>query len=375
MSSRARVNMGRRRHTVIMIMITFFVVVAFCAGAVTEQSLHAARSPASPVAAADGVPVLKSVSRVPAVTTSSYVRAKQIPVLAYHALNDKCSATEVICKSRDYESVSTTQFKAEMQWLYAHKYHTVTMDQYLKWLSSKRTLLPPKPVLMVDDNGDSDFLLGAEPVLYHYRYTVTAVIVTGFANAATTGYCLPRMKVDGRSYDVQANCGGPNTWNATWGQLAALSPQVYNYALEAGPSGHYVQDYSKTCTAYYACKIPGESSAAYKNRVFRDIQSGMTELVRRLPGRVNTDAWVVPYSDLGYSCPDDGCSEDVSTGPHNWLIGWAARHYAAVFVQDTNRNGVEHERFRFEIHNTTTLAQFGSSIDGYIAEGGFRWAR
>ena len=353
-------------------MILFAVVVAFSAGAVTEQELHAAPATDLPAVRPVQVPSLSSVSRVPVLTTS-YARATQIPVLAYHALNDRCAATETTCKSTDYESVSTNQFQAEMARLYAYGYHTVTMDQYLAWLSSKRTLLPPKPILLVDDNGDSDFLLGAEQILYHYRYTVTAVIVTGFANAATTGYCLPRMKVGSHSYDVQVNCGGPNTWNATWGQLEALSPQVYNYALEAGQIGHFLQNYSKTCTAYYACELPGESSAVYEHDVASDIQAGQAELDSHLKGRVATSAWVAPYSDLGYTCPDNGCPEDVSTGPHHWLIDWASRHYAAVFVQDTSRNGIRHERFRYEIHNTTTLAQFGATLGRDLSAGDFRW--
>lgn len=320
------------------------------------------------------VPSLAHVTRVPAehVTLQS---AAQIPVLAYHALDDKCAATETICKSPDYESVSLTQFKNEMNWLYTNGYHTINPSQYVTWLNNPKTLLPSHPVLLIDDNGDTDFLLQAEPVLYHYRYQVTAVIVTGFADAATTGYCVPKVKADGKLYNVQAGCPVDNRqggWNATWAQLKALSPQVYNYGLEAGPDGHYVQDYSKTCTEYYTCKMPGESNTAYERRVIHDIQIGLAELTRQLPGRVNTHVWTVPYSDLGYACTYSVCPDEPSTGPFGWLASLAAVHFRAVFVQTPECNGIEHERFRYEIQNKTTLQQFRQAIGVYLRDGAWK---
>jgi hypothetical protein len=319
------------------------------------------------------VPSLTHVIRVPEHVTMR--TAAQVPVLAYHAMNDKCAAAAPICKSTDYESVSLKQFTDEMNWLYIHGYHTVNPSQYVAWLRNQKTLLPSNPVLLVDDNGDSNFLLDAEQTLYHYRYTVTAVIVTGFADAATTGQCAPHVKADGHLYNVQVGCpvtskqGG---WNATWAQMKALSPQVYNYALEAGPSGHYVQDYSKNCPEYYTCKMPGESNSTYERRVVHDIQIGLAELVQQLPGRVNTDIWTVPYSDLGYPCTAYSCPDESSTGPAGWLISLAAVHFKAVFVQTPSRNDAENERFRYEIQSTTTLQQFRQAIGVYLRDGAWK---
>lgn len=367
---------AKRRGVVASAMALFVVALSFTGGVIFADQLHATASAPRPVAQAHApvVPALGTVARVPDPGTASYTRAEQVPVLAYHALNDRCAPSGPVCKSTDYESVSTDQFKAEMGWLYAHGYHTVTMNQYLEWLGNRKTLLPSHPVLLTDDNGDSDFLLGAEAILYHYRYTVAADLDTGFNVAATTGYCLPRRAVAGHAWNVQPNCGGPNTWNATWRQLEALSPQVYSYILEAGPSGHYQQAYDKNCWAYYACKMPGETTAAYKARVLADLHAGFTALAKYLPGRVTTQAWVVPYSDLGYRCRGTSCAYESYTGPRKWLIGYAQAHFEAVFVQDAVRAGVHHERFRYEIHNTTTLAQFGSLISKYLAAGDFRWS-
>jgi hypothetical protein len=368
------ISYKHRRQALATTMFAFAVILAFVAGMIVSSVMSTVTVPggvAAPVASVT-VPTLRPASRVPA-GTMSYIRTRQVPVLAYHAMNDGCKATEPVCKSKDYETVSTAQFRAEMAWLYGKGYHTVTLSQYLQWIQNRNTTLPPKPILMTDDNGDSDFLLGAEQILYHYRYTVTPVIVTGFADAAATGYCQPHLKLAGRSYDMQPNCGGPNTWNMTWEGLRALSPQVYNYALEAGANGHFEQQYDKNCFAYYACKIPGETSAAYKARVTREMQAGLKEMVAELHGRANTLGWVAPYSDLGYTCTGNTCAYENHTGPPGWLINYAARHFQAVFVQDKIRNGIQHERFRFEIHASTTLRQFSTGIQTYLSEGAFRW--
>ena len=338
--------------------------VAFSEAAVTTVPV-ATQLKAAPV----DVPLLTYVTRIPEQPAAPRT-ATQIPVLAYHAMNDRCAPAEITCKSSDYESVSARQFATEINWLYSDGYHTVTMDQYEAWLSHREMLLPPKPVLLMADNGDSDFLLGAEPVLYHYRYTLTAVIVTGFADAATSGHCLPLVEApNGLLYNIQDNCGGPNTWNATWTQLRALSPLVYNYALEAGPAGHFQQDYNAACTEYYTCKMPGESDSAYEHRVTRDIRAGLAELTQKLPGRVNANAWTAPYSDLGYTCRNNQCPEEQSTGPGGWLVAFAAANFRIVFVQTPSRNGVKNERFRYEIHNTTTIKQFRQAIGVYLREG------
>ena len=344
------------------------------AGIATSYSVAATHVPVSrmlrPLTVA-GVPLLRYLPREPAQPVRMEPAA-QVPVLAWHALDDRCAPGGAICKGPDYESVSLRQFTAELAWLHAAGYHAITLDAYLAWLARKGTLLPSRPVLLMDDNGDADFLLGAEPVLYRYRFALTAVIVTGFADAATTGYCLPKTVAYGHVWNVQANCGGPNTWNATWPQLAALSPAVYNYALEAGPAGHFVQSYSRTCPAYYACMMPGETARAYELRVARDMQAGLAELAAKLPGRVNTQAWTAPYSDLGYSCPNDQCPEEFSTGPRGWLAMFAQVNFQAVFMQTRIRNGVQHERFRYEIQAGTTQQQFRQAIGACLRAGAWR---
>ena len=121
-----------------------------------------------------------------------------------------------------------------------------------------------------------------------------------------------------------------------------------------------------------ACKMPGETTAAYKMRVADELALGAATLNRELPGRVVSGAWVVPYSDLGYKrCRQPDCTPQPYTGPRNWLAGYAASHYRAVFVEDAYRNGTGHERFRFDVNGADSLAYFTRTLAAFTAAGDF----
>jgi len=305
---------------------------------------------------------------VPGVAT-----AKAIPVLVYHEMDNGCQPAAVTCKAPDPETVSTTQFTAEMAWLARTGHHSVTLTQYEAWLADGKTKLPAKPVLITADNGIGNFLTGAQPVLERYGFTATAFLVTGFADGAS-GACAPEYTVAGHRYDVQPGCPADNTgWDLTWTQLRALDPRVWEFSLEAGLAGHYVQDYDGTkCPAFDACMMPGETAAAYEARVADELSLGAATLDRELPGRVVNGAWVVPYSDLGYKrCAQSDCTPQPYTGPKWWLAEYAASHFKAVFVEDAYRNGVGGERFRFDVNGQDTLAYFQRALAAFTAAGDF----
>lgn len=293
-----------------------------------------------------------------------------VPVLVYHEMNSGCRASASVCEPHPYggavdpESVSATQFSLQMRYLHTAGYHTVTMTQYLAWLSNEDTPMPRKPILLIADNGIGPFLLGAQPILLKYRFYMTAAVVTGFADGAA-GHCPDPS--------LQPGCGKDNKdWDLTWDQLRSLGGE-YNFILEAGRSGHFAQDYDPDCRMFYACKLPGETAGAYEHRVVSENAAGRAELVRELASRVSTAAWVAPYSDLGYhQCARSDCTPQASTGPARWLVSWAASEYQAVFVEDAFRNGTAHERFRIDVNGWMNLAFFKSLIGADSAAGDFR---
>jgi hypothetical protein len=304
------------------------------------------------------------------VRPAPYAVAAAVPVLVYHEMNNGCKPSAPVCKSGDPETVSTTQFTAEMEYLARHGYHSVTMGQYTAWLADGQTLLPARPVLIIADNGIFNFLDGAQDILARDGFTATAALVTGFADAAS-GDCAPR--IGAKAIDVQPGCPGSSRyWDATWAQLRGLDPHVWSFILEAGLSGHYVQDYDSRCQVFDACMGPGETAAQYEARVTAENAGGLSTLERELPGRVDAGAWVVPYSDLGYRrCAQADCTPQPYDGPGNWLAEYAEAHFKSVFVEDAYRNGTGHERFRFDVNGKDTESYFQATLAGFIRAGDF----
>jgi hypothetical protein len=327
----------------------------------TERAIGAAPQFAAP-------PVIAAVKR----PAPAYTTAVAVPVLVYHEMNNGCAPSAPVCEAKDPETVSTAQLTAELAYLLKAGYRTISLAQYEAWLRDPSTLLPARPILLTADNGIRNFLQGAQPVLERDGFTATAFLVSGFADGAA-GQCQQDLAVPGRRYDVQPGCGPANKdWDLTWPQLRTLNPRAWSFALEAGPSGHFVQDYDPHCRMFDACKVPGETTAAYEARVRRELTTGLRALAANLPGRVNRDAWVVPYSDLGYHrCAQADCTPQNSTGPAGWLARYAQSRFGAVFVEDAFRNAVQHERFRMDINGSYSETYFQHLLAAFTAAGDF----
>jgi hypothetical protein len=350
-------------------------VVVAVTGHQAASSPGLARPPASAVSPKSVTGFSDRIAHTAAIKTPRivYAQASQVPVLVYHEMNNGCKPAASTCVNpKDAETVSTAQFLAEMNYLARAGYHTISLAQYETWLLDMRTKLPRRPILLTADNGIGNFLVNAEPILARDDFTMTAFLVTGFADGAS-GHCEPDVRVAGVSYDVQPGCGRDNEgWDLTWPQLRSLSPRVYSFALEAGPSGHFVQDYDAHCQMFDACKIPGETNAAYEARVHREIASGLAELRAQLGSRASTTAWVVPYSDLGYPrCAQSDCTPQPYTGPPGWLTEYAASRFTAVFVEDAYRNGIRHERFRDDINGWMTEQIFQERLREFVRDHDF----
>lgn len=154
-----------------------------------------------------------SASASPAAAGSAVT---DIPVLSYHQLDNGCAKTAALCDppaspaakalsrmstaqlagadglsaaataaGTDIDSLSQTQFAAELAWLKAQGYHSVTPAQYLSWDTGKAVTLPSKPILITVDDGIEDFYADGTSVLQKYGFTAMAFVVTQFADRAT----------------------------------------------------------------------------------------------------------------------------------------------------------------------------------------------
>ena len=70
-------------------------------------------------------------------------------------------------------------FTADITALHNAGYHSITLQQYLDWEAGKNPVLPSKPILLTDDDGDVS-TMQMTSVLQSNSYTMVAFIVTGF---------------------------------------------------------------------------------------------------------------------------------------------------------------------------------------------------
>ena len=308
-----------------------------------------------------GVIVALGLALMPALTAGAAARPAlptTIPVLDWHELNNGCLPSAAVCNATDPESVSTAQLTAELGWLRSEGYNSISASQYLTWAEGKNVSLPSNPIFLVADNGIEPFLVGAAPVLRQYDYTMAVAVVTGFADGASNDCPEPAYEAACPLFNVG--------WDATWAQLRAL-PSLYSFIFEAGIAGHFVQTYDPTCTDFYACVVPGETTAQYERRVTNDITQGISELHRQLGQRAVDGLWVVPYGDLGYTaCTVLSCVPQPSDGPAGWLVSLASSSFGVVFVEDSFCNGIANERYRVDVQGWMTLSEFES----LVSEGG-----
>jgi hypothetical protein len=297
---------------------------------------HQQTYPYIPVA--DDIP-MPSGSHAPGVADTPGSRIASIPVLSWHQMDNGCEPTATQCASPVYSETNVTQlqFYDEISWLYANGYRTITAQQYVAWATGKPVMLPAKPILLTVDDGIANFYAGATPVLQHFGFTMTSMVVSGFAQGAQDGV---------RQY---------KGWDATWTQLAHLPSGTWNFAFHAGPQGHLLSG-TGSCPYFYPCQRVGESASAYEARVTKDIDAGVAAEQRELGSRVDTEMWAVPFNDLAQA-PDEPQSGSV---PQQWLEDYAANRFAVVFVDGYTSRANQH--YRYEVHGTDTLAYFTSQV-------------
>jgi hypothetical protein len=326
-------------------------------------------------------------------TTTTVVSSgvTNVPVFAYHELNNGCSTKSDPCNASDPESVSTKQLTNQLVWLKGQGYQSIDMTQYIAWLHGNNAGLPTKPFLIIFDNGIDNLLSGAQPVLIKEGDTAVVAEVTGFADGAN-GVCNGTPIVANPLVNTQPGCPGDNQyWDSTWATIQAYAATgLYQFILEAGPSGHFVQTYdlaaNANCYEFFACEDTpdGETNAQYMARVESDIATGQSELTANVDSDYVAGGWVVPYSDLGYTqgnlnVNDEGSAPQTYSGPmdtngDSWLQDWAADNFSAVFVQDSEQNGIDNERFRIDVQGWMTDAEFESYVTTDVAAGYFNFA-
>ncbi len=264
----------------------------------------------------------------------SVVHPREIPVLAYHQLDNGCAATALMCgrSGAGAEVLSEHQFYDQMSYLHSQGYSSITDSQYVRWATHQPVALPAKPILLTVDDGIDKFYAPGTAVLRHFGYNMVAMVVTGFAAGSQAG--------------VRPYAG----WDASWAQLRALDPAIWGIAFHAGAKGHLISN--RACPYFYPCQLAGESAAAYQARVSADVINGRALLKQEIPS-ADTRIWTVPWNDLAQTPNQPQSGAD----PKIWLRKFAHRQFPVIFV-DAFVSGASGEHYRYEVHGDQTLAYF-----------------
>jgi len=97
-----------------------------------------------------------------------------VPILMYHLIDVSTPSEPAITRRL---TVRPDDFAAQMRWLSAHGYHTVTQLQLLEALEGNAPL-PAKPLLITFDDGYADVFFKASTTLLRLHMHATAYVIT-----------------------------------------------------------------------------------------------------------------------------------------------------------------------------------------------------
>lgn len=100
----------------------------------------------------------------------------KVPILTYHYIRTNPDSHDRLGYAL---SVSPADFAAQMDWLAANGFHTVTTADLYAYLSGAHGL-PSRPVILTFDDGYADFYDTALPILRAHDFTAVAYIISGF---------------------------------------------------------------------------------------------------------------------------------------------------------------------------------------------------
>jgi peptidoglycan/xylan/chitin deacetylase (PgdA/CDA1 family) len=162
-------------------------------------------------------------------------------------------------------SVAPRTFSAQMDWLGAHGYHTVTFqDLRLYW--RRVAPLPAKPVIVTLDDGYQDLYTTAFPILAAHGFVAVAYIVTGFVGEE--GYVTRDQVLEMDRYGIEI---GAHTVNHV--DLARASGPWLTYQLAQSKAwleklvGHPVPDMAYPSGRYTAQTVMAVERAGYWSAV------------------------------------------------------------------------------------------------------------
>jgi peptidoglycan/xylan/chitin deacetylase (PgdA/CDA1 family) len=125
---------------------------------------------------------------------------KGIPVLMYH-----CIDKEIVNGKENELKVTPEDFRAQMNYLKANGYTTLTLDEAYKFFQSNEGV-PEKSVVLTFDDGYEDNYVNAFPVLKEMGFKATVFVVTDYVDKIGLYMTSSQLKeLDANGFQVESH--------------------------------------------------------------------------------------------------------------------------------------------------------------------------
>jgi len=185
-----------------------------------------------------------------------------VPILMYHYIQDLPKNPDKLTYNL---TVTPANFAQQMDWLRAHAYHPVTMDDLRAYFTGRHTL-PSKPVVITLDDGYRDLYTTAYPILRAHNFKAVAYIVTSFVNRPR--YVTSDMIVELDRYGIEIA-----SHTVDHGNLARAAAPTVTYEVVASKQwlekllGHPVVDFAYPSGKFNAIDERVLENAGYSTAV------------------------------------------------------------------------------------------------------------
>jgi len=171
---------GRVAMTAVLLLAAVYLLQA-------DDMRHTAVAAAAPAASLELSPVI--VAQADTGGREYFIRRSRVvplgapsvslPILMYHYIRRPPSKrTDPLGFKL---SIAPEDFEAQMDWLHASGFHTVTFNRLRAYFSGTEAL-PSRPIVITLDDGYRDLYTTAFPVLRAHGFTAVAYVVTGFVD-------------------------------------------------------------------------------------------------------------------------------------------------------------------------------------------------
>ena len=217
----------------------------------------------------------KATAKVRVIVDPNMV-AQKIPVLTYHRI---CSD---VAKRYRYNNtnlaISASLFEAQMRWLVANGYHTVSTSEFRDWRVFG-TFLPRKSVLITIDDGFYETYRVAYPILKKYNLKACSFVIGSKVGEKTPKYDpwswsdhyvgwnairkvrkkYPNLEFQSHTWNMHHRNGSGNGVVTSWSRWAIDQDfdrnEAFGFTAIAYPFGHYSQNLLESIAAHKSIKI------------------------------------------------------------------------------------------------------------------------